>query len=52
MNGTMYKMDCGDHFKVESEDKDEVKKMAKMHARDKDGMDVSDNDLEEKIEEV
>jgi len=51
MNVTMYRMDCGDHFKMESDDKEEVKKMTKMHIRDKDGMDVSDADLEEKVEE-
>lgn len=46
-----YSLDCDDNFKVESDDKDEVIKMGRMHVKEKHNMDPSDEEMEKKIME-
>lgn len=41
-----------DDFMIRGHDKEEIKKMAKMHVKEKHGMNISDEDLEAKIREI
>ncbi len=41
-----------DDFMVRGKDKKELMQIAKMHLRDKHGMDLSDEDIQAKIKEV
>lgn len=41
---------CSDNeFKVESDEKEEVEEMGRMHVKKRHGMDISDEDLQKEI---
>lgn len=41
-----------DNFAVESDDEEEIVKMAKMHQKDKHNMEISDDEVKSGIQEV
>lgn len=50
MDESKWKFECpGDGFKVEGQDKDEIMRIAKMHVKEKDFMDISDEELESSV---